>query len=225
MRSIKCNNSRARSLVGRQRWLTKPQRWLTRLLARDRRNRLPHDGRSARPRRRRRRGAHLWRRQVDTRGRRGVNQSMGTQQAFNQAYPAMTGRGLAPVDTASFCRYAAAARHQPGDQSLGVDRREHAGAQENEASDRRAETEGAGAQGESDQGQHLFSFGKRCIRPRQHAQELFWPSAFARVPECQECQECQRVPKCAAASLAPASVGRGWPGCPQTAPRQFPTSR
>ena len=25
MRSIKCNNSRARSLVGRQRWLTKPQ--------------------------------------------------------------------------------------------------------------------------------------------------------------------------------------------------------
>jgi hypothetical protein len=95
MRSIKCSNSRAGSLVGRQRWLTK-------LLARDRRNRLPHDGRSARPRRRRRRGAHLWRRQVDTRGRRGVNQSMGTKQAFNQAYPAMTGRGLAPVDTASF---------------------------------------------------------------------------------------------------------------------------
>ena len=27
---------------------------------------------------------------------------MGTQQAFNRAYPAMTGRGLAPVDTASF---------------------------------------------------------------------------------------------------------------------------
>lgn len=33
---------------------------------------------------------------------RGVNQGINTQQAFDQAYPAMTGRSLTPVDTAAF---------------------------------------------------------------------------------------------------------------------------
>ena len=33
---------------------------------------------------------------------RAFNQGIGTQQAFDQAYPAMTGRGLTPIDTAAF---------------------------------------------------------------------------------------------------------------------------